>query len=196
MTNSLEQERLKTRLESAAKHATDMNLRAVQVSIEIGKEKTQYFEKLALAAGGTIALVVSFVGAHSGRLQPTWLLRSALITLVLAMIAAVYRNWKFPFYMLAVHSRQQYVAQLERERCRRDYIVAFPAVAMESGKMIDAQAYLKDFAEDERTLNNNISDTGKQETSAFKIVKIVDGVALFLMVTGMALLIALARKNF
>jgi hypothetical protein len=69
-----------------------MGERAVQVSVDISKEKTQYFEKIALASAGTIALVVSFVGSHAGRLQPPWLLRSALIVLVLAMITAMYRN--------------------------------------------------------------------------------------------------------
>src|SRR5882762_11702258 len=31
--------------------ASEANLRAVQVSVDIGKEKTQYFEKIALVAG-------------------------------------------------------------------------------------------------------------------------------------------------
>jgi hypothetical protein len=146
----IEQQRLVSRLESAGKHATDMNQRCVQISAGIAQEKTQYFEKIALAAGGTIALVVSFVGSHAGRLQPPWLLRSALIVLVLAMIAAMYRNWEYPFYMLAVYARQDYDAKRERERCRRDYIVAFPAVAMEDGKLINVQEFLSNFAEDDK----------------------------------------------
>lgn len=67
-----QQEMLIRELESARKHAKNMNERAVQGSLDIGKEKTQFFEKIALASGGTIALVVSFVGAHAGRLQPPW----------------------------------------------------------------------------------------------------------------------------
>ena len=66
----MEQKRLMALSESAAQHAAEANQRAVQVSVDIGKEKTQYFEKIALACAGTIALVVSFVGSHAGRLQP------------------------------------------------------------------------------------------------------------------------------
>jgi hypothetical protein len=172
--HSIEQQRLVSRLESAGRHATDMNQRCVQISAEIAKEKTQYFEKIALAAGGTIALVVSFVGSHVGRLQPSWLLRSALIVLVLAMIAAMCRNWKYPFYLMAVYARQDYGAKRERERCRRDYIVAFPAVAMEDGKLIDVKGFLKGFAEDDEFLSGEIGKFQRQERSAFAIVKHVE----------------------
>jgi hypothetical protein len=119
-----QEQRLQARVERAAKYASDMNQRSVQVNVDIGKEKTQYFEKLALASGGTIALLVSFVGAHSGRLQPAWLLRSALVMLVLAMIAAMYRNWKYPFYVPAIYARQEFAAMRKREQCRLDYVVA------------------------------------------------------------------------
>jgi hypothetical protein len=194
--NLFDRKRLEALLDSASKHAREMNQRAVQVSLDIGKEKTQYFEKIAIAAGGTIALIVSFVGAHTGRLQPPWLLRAALIALVLAMIAAMYRNWKYPHYLLAAYARQEFVAKLDRERCRRDCIVAIPSLAIEDGKPIDVPEYLKTFAQDEKTLLGNISKTQKQEDSAFNMVKYVEGLTLLLMVTGFAMLIALAWKNF
>ncbi len=58
--------RLRALFESAANHATEANRRANQASIHIAKGKTQYFEKIALASAGTIALVVSFIGSHAG----------------------------------------------------------------------------------------------------------------------------------
>src|SRR5262245_55974215 len=115
-----EQKRLEALWNSAIAQARAANDRAVQASVDIVKDKTQYFEKIALACAGTIALTVSFIGSHSGRLQPPWLLRSALIVLVLAMIAAMYRNWKFPFYILAYHAARDLDAKLERQRCKRD----------------------------------------------------------------------------
>ncbi len=164
MPLQIEQKRLMALFESAAKYAAKANQRAVQVSVEIGKEKTQYFEKIALACAGTIALVVSFVGSHAGRLQPGWLLRSALIALVLAMIAAIYRNWKFPFYLLAHHARQNFVAKQEKERYRRDYILVVPSFALEDGKPIEVQKFLAQFAEDEKLLDKRIAECKKQET--------------------------------
>ena len=62
----VQQQFLLNAFESARKHAQEMNERAAQVSLDIGKEKTQFFEKIALASGGTIALVVSFIGSHAG----------------------------------------------------------------------------------------------------------------------------------
>lgn len=192
----IEQQRLISRLESAGKHAIDVNRRAVEVSSEIGRQKTLYFEKLAIGSGATIALLVSFVGAHAGQLQPAWLLRSSLIVLALAMICAMYRNWKFPFYLMANYARQDQQAKLEREECRRDYIVAFPAIALEDGKPVDVQAFLKNFAEDHAVLTGNIKKSKEQESGAFNIVKYVEWLTLFLIVAGISLLVALAWMNF
>jgi len=196
LPDPLEQERLKTLFEGAVRHAREANQQAVQVSVDIGKEKTQYFEKIALACAGTIALVVSFVGSHAGRLQPAWLLRSALIVLLLGMMAAMYRNWRFPFYLLAHFARADQTAKRDRERCRRDYIVAVPSRALEDGQPIDLKAYLQRFAEDEKVLEKRIAECQRQEDSAFSVVQRVDYAALALTVIGMVLLIALAWKNF
>jgi hypothetical protein len=196
LPDRVEQERLKTLFEGAVKHAREANRQAVQASVDIGKEKAQYFEKIALACAGTIALVVSFVGSHVGRLQPAWLLRSALVALLLGMMAAMYRNWRFPFYLLAHFAGADQTAKRERERYRRDYIVAVPSVALEDGNPVDVAAYLRQFAEDEQILDKRIAECQKQEDSAFKVVQRVDYAALVLTVTGMVFLIALAWRNF
>jgi len=62
-----------------AKFANEANTRAVEVSRDIAKEKTQYIEKIALAAGGTLALVVSFV----------WCTRRAIAAALVAAQLAV-----------------------------------------------------------------------------------------------------------
>jgi hypothetical protein len=83
-----------------------MNQRAAQGSIDIAREKTQYFEKIALGSGGTIGLVASVVGLTCGSLAPRLATPFCSGWLALAMIAAVYRNWKYPFYELACQARQ------------------------------------------------------------------------------------------
>jgi hypothetical protein len=196
LPDPIEQKRLSSLFESAVKRAQNANERAVQVSVDIGKEKTQYFEKIALACAGTIALVVSFVGSHTGRLQPAWLLRGALVTLLLGMIAAMYRNWKFPFYVLAHARRNDETAKRDKERCRRDYIVAVPSLALEDGKPIDVEEFVRQFDEDEKVREERIKKCETQEDSTFNIVKQVEDAALTLTVVGMVLLIALAWKNF
>jgi len=58
------------------------------------KERTQFFEKLAIGAGATIAALVSFLGANNKRvLHPEWILRCALVALVVAMFGAMLRNY-------------------------------------------------------------------------------------------------------
>jgi len=196
LPNEIEQRRLETLWRSASKHARNMNQLSVQISRDIAKEKTQYFEKIALASGATIALVVSFVGAHVGRLRPPWLLRSALVVLVLAMITAMYRNWKYPFYLIAAQVHQDLTAQQDRERCKRDYIQSFPAIAIEDGLPINVPEFLTEFAKSDDALSKKIVGVQKQERSAFGIVKIVERITLLLMLFAMSMLIALAWVNF
>jgi hypothetical protein len=196
LPDQIEQQRLKTLFESAIKYAREMNARAVQVSVDIGKEKTQYFEKIALACAGTIALVVTFVGSHAGRLQPTCLLRSALAVLFLGMIAAMFRNWVFPYYVFAQARRNDETAKQEKERCRRNYIVAFPSFALEDGEPIDVDAFQCQFDKDEKVREQRIKKCQRQENWAFNILKPVEYAAITLTVVGMGLLIALAWNNF
>src|SRR5579871_6357177 len=161
----VQQQFLMSALESARKHAADMNERAVQVSLDIGKEKTQYFEKIALASGGTIALVVSFVGSHAGRLQPPWLLRSALVALVLSMVGAMYRNWRFPFYLFAVYGRQFMEAKQQKMYREREYVTAFPALARnDDGTAVDLAAFTRQTAEDEKVFKAKIKECNDQES--------------------------------
>jgi hypothetical protein len=197
LPDPMEQKRLSSLFDSAVKRAREVNARAVQVSVDIGKEKTQYFEKLALACAGTIALVVSFVGSHAGRLQPTYLLRSALVVLFLGMIAAMFRNWVFPYYVFAQARRSDETAKQEKEHYRRDYIVAVPSlVALEDGKPIDLDAFQRQFDEDDKVREQKIKKCQTQENRAFNILKPVEYSVLKLTAVGMGLLIALAWKNF
>ena len=142
-----EEKRLKALWTSAIESASKINLQASQVSSDLGKDKTHYFEKIAFGSGATIAAVVSFIGVHSDELHPRCLLRSILVLLALTMVGALYRNWRFPYYVLAFWAGQNFSAQQNRERCKRDYINAFGAqsVSLEDGKPFDIEKWQKDF---------------------------------------------------
>lgn len=177
-----------------------MNERGVQVSLDIGKEKTQFFEKIALASGGTIALVVSFVGAHVGRLQPPWLLRSALVTLVLAMVGATYRNWRFPFYLLANYNRQYLEAKRESIRREAEYLRASNTIPV-AGAGTDTRAvsiaeYNQQVIEDDKIFEKKIGECKRQEDRSFKTVQVVEYITLGLLTVGMGMLVGLAWRNF
>jgi len=193
----VEEQRLKARWDNATANAAAVNLRASEVYAEVAKEKTQYFEKIALASAGTIALVVSFVGSHAGKLQPSWLLRSALIVLVFAMIAAMFRNWIYPYYLMGSYAKQEVIATRHQEQCRLDMLVGVSnALSLSDGKPIDIEKARVDFGEMDKSFEGKITELQKQEDSALKKVKFIEPVVLALVVIGMALLIALAWKNF
>jgi hypothetical protein len=78
----------------AARHAARADLD--RTVLDGTKERTQFFEKLAIGSGATIAALVSFLGANDKRvLHPHWILRSALVALVVAMFTAMLRNYVY-----------------------------------------------------------------------------------------------------
>ncbi|HXR40224.1 MAG TPA: hypothetical protein VN776_14085 [Terracidiphilus sp.] len=194
----MELSRLQAHLDNAEKHAREMNEHAVEGSIEIGKEKTQYFEKIALASGGTIALVVSFVGSHTGKLQPWWLLRAALVALLLSMFAGMYRNWKYPFYMYASYLLEHLKAMQETGRWRAEIVRKFGSTSLSSddGKPVDVEQSLTDLKEVEAILEGKVAECKKNQTSAIRLVGKAEIAALVFIASAMVLLLALAWMNF
>jgi hypothetical protein len=192
----IERQRLEGIFKAAVAHAKKINDLAVQASIDIGKEKTQYFEKLTYGCGGTVALMVSFVGAHAGRLHPPFLLRSALITLVLAMACGFYRNWRFPWYTFALWAYRDLIAKRDRELAKKTIIATGRATDIDDGKPIDAKAWLADFARTETKVAENLAIAKKEEESAFDWTRRSEYTMLTLATLGMIQLVILAWLNF
>lgn len=183
--------------ESACKFANEANLRTVQVQHDVAKEKTQYFEKIAITAGGTIAVVVSFMGAHPGKLSPPWVLRSALVTLVLTMIAAMARNWRYPFYIIASYVRQYVEAISEREESKLKLIVSgAPPLEGETLEPFDMKKYREDYDKGKLSRDKQIADCKRAENRAYWQTAALEYISLILIIAGMSMLVVLAWKNF
>ncbi len=178
------QNRLRAAFAQAADHAANVNKQAVQSSVDVGKEKTQYFEKVSLGCGATVALIVSFVGAHAGRLEPRWLLRSALVTLVLAMMFGFFRNWIFPWYVFAVWGHQDFKAKLERQLAKKELVLIGFAVSIEDGQLIDPNAWLPDSEKDEGALKAGIAKLKALEDRSFNWTQRIEYVTLMLASVG------------
>jgi hypothetical protein len=126
---------------SENKAATSFN----RVQVDAGKEKSQYFEKLAIGSGAAIAAIVSFLGAHSGSgaaLKPGWILRCSLVSLVVALFAALYRNFRYPYYVFAVWKRLWVEATRYQQQCNDRWlhltsVANNPVVDFESGKAVE-----------------------------------------------------------
>src|SRR5260370_4021395 len=152
MRNPADAERLKKLLESAYTNATDVSNQAAQAHADIAKEKTQYFEKIALGSGATIAAVVSFIGSHNGSLKPPYLLRSALVTLIATMVGSMYRNWRYPYYIYGVWLINEGEAKRTREQRRADFFRAVPVNSIQTGMPIDGEEWAADHAKRDRIL--------------------------------------------
>ncbi len=124
--NPADEHRLHLRWKARRKRYVDATRQQAEKQAELAKERTQYFEKIALGSGATIAAVVSFIGSQKSTLQPAWLFRSALIALVVTMVAAMYRNYKYPYYVMNVFqgfklSKWQRQAKAKREILSKQY---------------------------------------------------------------------------
>lgn len=98
--------------DNAVTHPAEVNRKAVDVSLDIGKAKMQYFEKLALGCGAAILAMASYIGGKPGiHLHPYWLPRAALVSLALGTCIALFRNWSFQAYTMAHWRRENVSAQ-------------------------------------------------------------------------------------
>jgi hypothetical protein len=78
--------------------------------LEAATQRTSFFEKIAIGSGATIAALVSFLGTHAAGLHPHWVLRCSLVSLAIAMVSALYRNYMYPHYQVSANARQFYAA--------------------------------------------------------------------------------------
>ena len=188
--------RLETMVNEAASHADKVEDELWKTSIRIANEGSAFFEKVAFGCGATVAAVVSFLGTHAGRLTPPYLLRASLVTLVLSILAAMYRNWRYPNYVLVNYQSQQYEASLKRERCRRDLFTAVPSVSMQDGQPINAATFAQYVEKLEGSFTESIANFKRIEGRIDKEVKWVGNLSLMFAVAGICQLIALAWINF
>jgi len=138
---AIENQRLRLLHDGAQKQlrTTESDLTLAQV--DSAKGRLDFFDRLTIGAGAAITALVSFLGAHSTKLQPAWILRAALVSLVLTMLAALYRNFRYPNYVLLVHKISWMSAARYEQKCRFDCIRADPtAVSFQTGGNIGSDA--------------------------------------------------------
>lgn len=194
--NELDEQRLKSLFDASSRTLAARGQERVQTALDIAKEKTQYFEKIALGSGATIAAIVAFVGNHTASLHPQWLLRSALVALVIVMFGAMYRNWRYPFYLMTARDLQYLMADRTKEQNKNNYVVSFPAMDLDTGLAIDQKAWTAEFEAQDLKYEKRIKELQCIENVIFQEVKRVEIVILVLAIASMLLLVALAWLNF
>jgi hypothetical protein len=168
-----------------------------QTQADGARERTQYFEKLAIGSGAAIAAIVSFVGTHAGKLHPAWILRCSLVALVVAMIAALYRNLRYPTYVLATYNKLWIEASRHQQQCKNDVFLADRNVrSLQSGGPIDLQDCTAGFKESDAKLETLIIERTERENRLLKEFRAAEYVCISFVCVAMVSLVWLALANF
>jgi hypothetical protein len=172
------------------------NADIVQTAVDIAKARTQYFEKLVIGSGATIAALVSFLGTHSTRLQPRWILRCSLISLVVVLVTALYRNLRYPSYVLVVKHRVWMERQRERFRIQiKSYDFGIPT-SDGSNQVVDQKSAEAEFKENDASLSSAIQKKTKSERRCLVEWRTAEYICLAGIIVAMISLVWLALCNF
>ena len=198
MSDTLQDQLRKTRsdlYDNLVRRAAEITLHAVDASVDIGKEKTQYFEKLALGCGAAVVAIASFVGSKPGiHLQPAWLLKTSLITLALGCSASMYRNWRFTFYSIAYWRRQDWSCKLDRLRaenaCMND------CGGLGPNGPINIADWQKTFNEENELFSRKLESASRHEKSVSRELLWVEHATLLCVVASLVCVVTLCWWNF
>lgn len=190
------QEDHNARILAAQQKAAEANQRTSKASVDVGKEKVQYFEKIALGTGATIAAIISFVGSSPASIHTPKLLKSSLVLFVLGLVGAMYRNWRYPFYTMSVWIRTEVEAKLQVEQCEYELFEEHPEIQiLEFGKLIAHTTWKNDYVKRKAATEKNIKDAIKRENRIFLEIQIIENASLILLVLAIASLVALIWMN-
>jgi len=197
MPDPIEVQRVAHLLESASKARSTAANAFNDEQVASAASRKEYFEKLALGSGAAIAAIVSFVGTHSGRLQPPWLLRCSLVSLVIALIAAMFRNFRYPYYMLAVRKKSWMEATLEEQKRKTEYLLANPtAVDIDTGKRIDGAQWAQEVEESNSKMQGAIDEVDRAANRYLWQWHSAEYVCVIAIVIAMISLVWIAIRNF
>lgn len=189
--------RLQHLLKSAQENVRDAEKQSSETQLDLSKERTQFFEKLAIGCGATIAAIVSFVGTHAGKLHPVWIFRCALISLAIGLVSAMYRNFRYPYYVLAARHRILTEAMQYQQRCKNDlFQVDRNAIGIQTGKPIDLRQWTVDFSQSDAGLVELIKEQKQREQGIYSQVQRAEQLCLMFIGVAMIALVWLALCNF
>ena len=189
--------RLRLLLQQSEQGVDEAAIRLNQAQVDGAKERTQYFEKLAIGSGAAIAAIVSFLGTHTNSLHPKWVLRSSLVSLVCALTAALYRNFRYPNYLLATYNRLWIEASRHQQQRKNDVVQADRSIiSLQSGTPIDLQEWIKEFKKSDSGLESLIKERAVRENCLLREFKVAEFFCIVSICVAMTSLVWLALSNF
>jgi hypothetical protein len=195
--DSVEIERMRQLMKSADQSVREIETDNSKTSVDLAKERTQYFEKLAIGSGATIAAIVTFLGSHAGKLQPVWIMQCSLICLLVAIVAALYRNFRYPNYILAVNDVSWINAKVYQQQRKKELFKFEPnAISLQTGKSIDAAAWIAEAEKAESEMRPIIQQREKCHKRLLREVKVSEIICIVAVSAAMISLAWLALRNF
>lgn len=173
--------------------AADKETREHQFNIS--KDVTGHFEKLAVFCGGTIALVVSFLGAHKDTLHWHRLIPISIWILAGGMIAATIRNVLYQHWAHRVFERSSVLARREEQEARAEYLSVAPnPIAIQTGERLDAK-FLSNMQKANKELDEILNKWESKEKFILTCWIWAGFIAQALGLIGVLCLVVLATKN-
>jgi hypothetical protein len=196
-TNRQDSARLRLLLQHADQQLEDAVKEINEAQVDSAKDRTQYFEKLTIGSGAVIAAIVSFLGAHSAKLQPAWMLRCSLVSLVIALTTSLYRNLRYPSYFIAVRNRIWIEACRQQQQSKNDVFQSEKnLIAIQTGEPIDMQEWTREFKKSDAGLEKLIGERVRRENRLLIEVRVAEYVCLSSVGLAMISLVWLALRNF
>ena len=112
------------------------------------------------------------------------------------MLGAMYRNWRYPYYVLAAFYKSLDKAMLEEAECNRNATVSTDAFSLQTGRPFDSAEVEQNFQKNKSALTKKIGEFEGQENKVWNELKFVEPTTLVLTILGLSLLVALAWLNF
>ena len=195
--NPQEIQRVRLLLDGADKQLQKVDADREQSQIESAKGRVGFYDKLTIGSGATIGALVSFLGAHSTKLQPTWILRGALIFLILTMAASLFRNYRYPNYVLQIHKISAIRCCRYQQQCRLNCLKADPtALSIQTGLPIDLPKTLKEFEKSDKELETISAENEKVGERLRKQWTYAQSLSISFATLAMVFLVWLAIANF
>lgn len=197
LADSQELQRLRMLVEAADKQLRKSEADIEQSQIDSSQGRVEYFEKITIGAGAAIAALVSFLGSHSASLHPKWILRSSLVLLGLTMLAGLFRNFRYPNYVMQIRKISWIRCSRYQQRCRRDYLSAdTTAVSIQTGQLIDTEKTMKELDESDVEVGQILEENETLGERMRKQWTYAEQLCLALAFLSMASLIWLGLSNF
>ena len=197
MIDPVELQRRRANLTSASQWVQETGKDISQTQLNFSTERTQFFEKLAIGSGAAVAVIVSYLGVHARGLSPSWMIHAALALLTVSMVSALYRNFRYPYYVLAIKDLNWINAKVHEQKCKKECFEAEPnAISMRTGEPINAKKWISEADAEEKKIEEAIHKKEKRHERLLREFTYAEVVCLVALSFATIALAWLAMQNF